>query len=92
MALDGAMRMWEAALGPGNIVRDTAHLTAAATATFSTGRTIPAILRPGSRQEVEHVLRIANQWRIPVYPISSGRNWGYGSRVPSACFWNFTAP
>jgi 4-cresol dehydrogenase (hydroxylating) len=28
-------------------------------------------------------MRIANQFRVPVYPISSGKNWGYGSRVPA---------
>ena len=28
------------------------------------------------------VLRIANEYRIPVYPVSGGCNWGYGSRVP----------
>ena len=29
-------------------------------------------------------MRIANRWKVAVYPISSGRNWGYGSRVPAA--------
>jgi 4-cresol dehydrogenase (hydroxylating) len=27
------------------------------------------------------VVRIANQFRVPIYPISSGKNWGYGSRA-----------
>jgi 4-cresol dehydrogenase (hydroxylating) len=83
-ALEGALRNWEAILGPENVVRDATALQAASTATFSTGRTIPAIVRPGNCREVERVLRIANQWRVPVYPVSGGRNWGYGSRVPSA--------
>ena len=45
---------------------------------------MPAIVRPGNREEVQTVLRIANEYRIPVYPVSGGCNWGYGSRVPSA--------
>ncbi|MBS1858014.1 MAG: FAD-binding oxidoreductase [Acidobacteria bacterium] len=84
MAIEGALRNWEALLGPENIVCDAPALRAASTATFSTSHAIPAILRPGNRREVELVLRIANQWHVPVYPISGGRNWGYGSRVPSA--------
>jgi 4-cresol dehydrogenase (hydroxylating) len=83
-ALEVAIREWEGVLGPENVVREAADLKAAATATYASSRTIPAILRPASRQEVELTMRIANQWRIPVYPISSGRNWGYGSRVPSS--------
>ena len=82
--LERAMGEWQVLLGADNVVHDAAHLKAAATATYANTRTIPAILRPGSRQEVEQSLRIANDWRIPVYPISSGRNWGYGSRVPSS--------
>ncbi|MDE3168096.1 MAG: FAD-binding oxidoreductase [Acidobacteriota bacterium] len=80
----GALRNWEAVLGAEHVVSEAGALQAAGTATFSTTRSIPAILRPGSRHDVERILRIANQWRVPVYPVSGGRNWGYGSRVPSA--------
>ena len=27
-------------------------------------------------------MRIANRHRVPIYPISTGKNWGYGSRSP----------
>ena len=42
------------------------------------------ILRPADRQQVQACLRVANAHRVAVYPISTGRNWGYGSRVPAA--------
>jgi hypothetical protein len=29
------------------------------------------------------VMRIANQYRIPVYPVSTGCNWGYGTALPA---------
>ena len=35
-------------------------------------------------RSVQECLRIANQYATPVYPISSGRNWGYGSRMPAS--------
>jgi 4-cresol dehydrogenase (hydroxylating) flavoprotein subunit len=83
-ALTGALREWQSGLGPANVVSDARSLQTAATATYASSRTIRAILRPGSRPDVELALSVANRWRIPVYPISGGRNWGYGSRIPSA--------
>jgi 4-cresol dehydrogenase (hydroxylating) len=79
MALD----QWRELLGGENVILDPAGLRAAETATFETSVTVPAIVRPCDREEVQQVLRIANEWRIPVYPVSGGSNWGYGSRVPS---------
>jgi 4-cresol dehydrogenase (hydroxylating) flavoprotein subunit len=78
-----ALEQCRALLGPENVILDPAGLRAAETATFGTNVTIPAIVRPANREEVQQVLRIANEWRIPVYPVSGGCNWGYGSRVPS---------
>ncbi len=53
-------------------------------ATFETSQRIPAILRPANLAELQECVRIANRLRVPIYPISSGKNWGYGSRVPPA--------
>jgi 4-cresol dehydrogenase (hydroxylating) len=43
---------------------------------------VSAIVRPANTPEVQQCLRVANRFGIPVYPISTGKNWGYGSRVP----------
>src|SRR5207237_38137 len=51
-------------------------------ATFATTQHIPLVVLPASRDEVQQVVRIANRHRLPLYPISRGRNWGLGSRVP----------
>ncbi len=79
-----AMPQWESVLGRENLITQEEPLRAAATATFSIDRQIPAILRPANREQVQQCLRIATKFGIPVYPISSGKNWGYGSRVPAA--------
>jgi hypothetical protein len=34
-------------------------------------------------EQVQAVMRIANQYRIPIYPISTGRNLGYGGSAPN---------
>ena len=73
---------WETALGRDHVISDVQTLRAASTATFATQGRAKAVLRPGSREEVQTCVRIANQFEIPLYPFSSGKNWGYGSRAP----------
>jgi 4-cresol dehydrogenase (hydroxylating) len=79
-----ALDAWIGAVGADNVVTDGASLRRAEMATFAPTRRIPAIVRPANRAEVQECVRIANRFRVPVYPISSGKNWGYGSRIPSA--------
>jgi (+)-pinoresinol hydroxylase len=40
-------------------------------------------LAPASTEQVQQIVRIANQHRIPLYPISTGRNLGYGGSAPA---------
>jgi len=79
-----ALTGWAAIVGEENVVTEAPLLCAAQTGTFASSHRIPAIVRPCDRQEVQECLRIANRFDTPVYPISSGRNWGYGSRMPPA--------
>jgi 4-cresol dehydrogenase (hydroxylating) len=74
---------WARAVGREFLVTSPDELRAAETATFVTSQAIPAILKPGSRQEVQECVRIANRHEVALYPISSGKNWGYGSSVPA---------
>ena len=41
-----------------------------------------AAVAPASTEEVQAVVRLANQYRIPLWPISRGKNFGYGSAAP----------
>lgn len=36
-----------------------------------------------SVEEIQAVLRVANQYRLPVFPISRGKNLGYGGTAPT---------
>jgi 4-cresol dehydrogenase (hydroxylating) len=45
-------------------------------------RHIHAVLCPESTAEVQAIVRAANEVRAPLYPISTGCNWGLGSRLP----------
>jgi 4-cresol dehydrogenase (hydroxylating) len=81
--LDAALDAFRDAVGSDHVVTDPAALAAAGTATFATKARVPAIVRPASCAEVQACLRVANRFRVPVYPVSRGRNWGFGSRVPA---------
>jgi hypothetical protein len=41
-----------------------------------------AVVSPGSTEEVSAIVKWANKFKIPIYPISLGRNWGYGGAAP----------
>jgi FAD/FMN-containing dehydrogenase len=41
-----------------------------------------AIVYPSSTPEVQSIVRWANEFKIPIYPISRGRNIGYGGAAP----------
>jgi 4-cresol dehydrogenase (hydroxylating) len=41
-----------------------------------------AAVAPESAEQVVAIVRIANELRIPLYPISTGRNLGYGGAAP----------
>ena len=45
-------------------------------------RRIPLVLRPTTEAEVQAIVAAANAHRTPLYPISTGKNWGLGSKLP----------
>lgn len=42
-----------------------------------------AAVCPDSVEAVQAVMRVANQYRIPIYPVSTGKNLGYGGSAPA---------
>jgi len=46
-------------------------------------RFVPAAaVAPASVEEVQAIVRVANEQRIPLWPISRGKNYGYGGSAP----------
>lgn len=78
--IESAIADWTAIIGDSGIVAaDTAGF---GVCTTGAARTIPAVLQPGNADEIAPILQIAQRWKIAVYPVSTGRNWGYGSSNP----------
>lgn len=44
---------------------------------------VSAAVAPNTAEEVSNVVRVANTLKIPIYPISTGKNLGYGGSAPN---------
>jgi 4-cresol dehydrogenase (hydroxylating) flavoprotein subunit len=42
-----------------------------------------AFVSPGSIEEVVALVKLANQYGLPLWPVSKGKNWGYGAATPA---------
>ena len=71
-------------LGESNVVTQKGKLARYEIATFRTSNQVIAAVKPQSREQVQQLVRLANQYKTSLYPLSTGQNWGYGSAVPTA--------
>jgi 4-cresol dehydrogenase (hydroxylating) len=84
MMVDAAIAGWRAALGGAAVSADAPALTAFQLNTSEfRKRNVIAILRPASVHQVCEVIAVARSTGVPVHPISTGRNWGFGSALPA---------
>jgi 4-cresol dehydrogenase (hydroxylating) flavoprotein subunit len=72
---------WRDAVGSEHVEVRSDQLDASARATFATQATPQAIVRPANLREVQACVRLANELGTAIYPISGGKNWGFGSAV-----------
>jgi 4-cresol dehydrogenase (hydroxylating) flavoprotein subunit len=81
---EAAITAFRRVLDDEHILTDAAALQRYGWCTIPIRRQIPAVLRPAAVEEVQQLVRIANAHHVPLYPISTGNNWGYGSAQPAA--------
>lgn len=79
--MDPAFDEWREAIGALHVRTDGGSLQRAGEATFATTQQYAAILEPANHAEAVQCIRIAHRHRVPLYAVSTGCNWGYGSRV-----------
>lgn len=78
-----AINAWKSALQPERVLTSTEELKKYRADTTGISREIPAALLATSKEEVVAIVKIASQYQIPLYPISMGNNWGYGTANPA---------
>jgi len=82
---DDTLDAFRDALGDANVVTDEALLASQqANVTEYGPRPFVAVLRPENVEQVHAAVAAANRTGVPLHPISSGRNWGLGSRLAPA--------
>ncbi len=77
-----AMAEWKRAIGTSHVLSDPDSIRKFSSCTFPTRQRIRAVLRPRTTREVQACVRTAAKFKVPLYPVSLGKNWGYGSMVP----------
>ncbi len=84
-ACDAALAAMEQALGSGGVLTDPASLAEFRDPFAPAGQEWyepSAILMPASTEEVQAVVRIANEYGTPLWTSGQGRNNGYGGPAP----------
>lgn len=79
-----ALQAWRLLLGPSRVLTEPSVLAPYAASTSANPISPLAVLCPLSHGEVVAIVRSAGEFDIPLYPLSTGRNWGYGDACPSS--------
>lgn len=77
-----AVTAWKTLLGSDKVLQGDVVAQRYGQDTSGAQRDIPAALLITDAALLPAVMRIAHQYLIAVHPISTGRNWGYGSALP----------
>src|SRR6266487_2565376 len=81
--LEEAIAAFRQVVGDEHTVANPEGLERYGWCTIPLRRSIAAVLRPASVEEVQRVVGVATAHGVPLYPISTGQNWGYGSALPA---------
>ncbi|HNL78542.1 MAG TPA: FAD-dependent oxidoreductase, partial [Accumulibacter sp.] len=70
-----------AVVGPDHLCITADDLDRYSRCTIPWQRRCSAVVFPASSEEVAEVVRVAARHRVPLWPSSTGRNWGYGTTL-----------
>jgi 4-cresol dehydrogenase (hydroxylating) len=77
-----AIEAWKRDLGADAVVSDIQSLENYTKSVCASSRQVVAVLKPTSLEQVQQIVTTANEFKVPLYPISCGKQWGMGSRLP----------
>ncbi|MFC1492951.1 FAD-binding protein [candidate division KSB1 bacterium] len=77
-----SLKQIEEVVGSDNVVFDHETLSNETENTLGLKKNVLGIVYPGNTDEVQKIVRIANDYLIPLYPVSRGKNIGYGDKLP----------
>ncbi|MDN5751875.1 MAG: FAD-binding oxidoreductase [Nitrosospira sp.] len=71
-------------LGRDKVIVEVSELEMTSRTCIPYGETPAAAVYPISAEQVQIVVRLANAFNVPIWPVSTGKNWGYGEKT--ACY------
>ena len=77
-----AIKKWRQIVGETQVVCGGDFGSESQSCETASSRRVVARLRPGSQAEIAAIVKVACEYRIPLYPVSTGFNWGYGANLP----------
>ncbi len=77
-----ALEAWRQVLGAANVLSAEQAQVRYQANNLAVQRRLSGALLPKTTSHICSLVRVAAAHRIPLYPISTGRNWGYGSALP----------
>jgi 4-cresol dehydrogenase (hydroxylating) flavoprotein subunit len=77
-----AVEAWRARLGKDAVLDAVEAERTYGASTIGLQRTIMAALKPKSVEDVQAIVATASEHGVPLYPFSTGHNWGYGCSLP----------
>ncbi len=80
--LEQAVTGWRGLLGADRVLMSPAELGRFGASTQASSNPPAGVIAARSTQEVVEAVGIARAHGVPLYPVSQGRNWGYGDACP----------
>lgn len=78
-SVQAAIESIKAVVGATNVLTSPEEIASHSRDTSLWQRLCAAVVYPGSTVEVAQVVQIAGRHKLPVWPYSKGKNWGYGA-------------
>src|SRR6266700_1272801 len=50
--------------------------------TLDSPRSLKGVVKPQNQTQVIALVKLCRQHKVPFYPVSTGKNWGYGGATP----------
>ena len=83
MYLQAAIQAWQSILGTTQVIQGADVSASYGVDASGIERRIPAALRITDGNTLPAIIQTAKLHQISVYPISTGKNWGYGTALPA---------
>src|SRR6058998_849225 len=81
-SFEEAIRQIQGVVGKSSVVLDEAEIEKRSRVIIPEAQKPSAFVFPGGVQEIQAIVRIANQFKLALWTCSRGKNWGYGSATP----------